>query len=140
MTCDINENDCRFHVLLRAPRVQAAKCPQGPAARAARPPVAAAQVVRAVSRAPIVYPDLSNATASKLTNVNGLSGVTFAADGKIYASGETNIVDESKGTGDTAADKYKTTVCTKYSTKHHPRPRKAHSPRVCIGSGWTVGV
>jgi hypothetical protein len=56
------------------------------------------------------YPDLSNIEGKVLTSLNALSGITFAADGKVYASGDINIVDESKGTGDTAADKYRTSV------------------------------
>jgi uncharacterized delta-60 repeat protein len=60
--------------------------------------------------APIVYPDLSNVQGKIIGGVNALSGVTFASDGKIYASGDINILDDSRATGDTTADKYRTSV------------------------------
>ncbi|HKU43153.1 MAG TPA: hypothetical protein VJR89_33565, partial [Polyangiales bacterium] len=62
------------------------------------------------STAPLELPDLSNARGKLIKEVNALSGVTFAADGKIYASGEINVIDEAKATGDTAADKYRTST------------------------------
>lgn len=55
-------------------------------------------------------PDLSTASARRFEQANALNGVTFGPDGKIYAAGELNVVDDSKATGDTAADKYKTSV------------------------------
>lgn len=55
-------------------------------------------------------PDLSTASGLVIAGVNALSGVTFATDGTIYASGEINITDDSKATGDTTADKYRTSV------------------------------
>jgi uncharacterized delta-60 repeat protein len=60
--------------------------------------------------APVVYPDLANVQGKIIAGVNALSAVTFAADGKVYAVGDVNIIDEAKASGDTAADKYKTSV------------------------------
>jgi len=54
--------------------------------------------------------DISNVTAERFEQANGFSGLTFAPDGKIYAAGEINIIDESKATGDTAADKFRTSI------------------------------
>jgi hypothetical protein len=55
-------------------------------------------------------PDLSNASGLVIAGVNALSGVAFATDGTIYASGEINITDAGRATGDTAADKYRTSL------------------------------
>jgi uncharacterized delta-60 repeat protein len=55
-------------------------------------------------------PELANISGTLISSVNALGGVTYAADGKIYAVGDVNIVDQSKGTGDTVADKYRTSV------------------------------
>ena len=60
------------------------------------------------SKAPL--PDLSNAIARRFEQANALNGLSFGPDGKVYAAGELNVVDESKAAGDTTADKYKTSV------------------------------
>jgi hypothetical protein len=60
------------------------------------------------ARAPL--PDLSNAPAQRLERANALSGLTYGKDGKLYAAGELNVIDESQAAGDTPADKYKTSV------------------------------
>jgi hypothetical protein len=55
-------------------------------------------------------PDLSTVSAQRFEQANALSGLSFAADGKLYAAGELNVIDESKAAGDTAADKYRTSI------------------------------
>lgn len=59
-------------------------------------------------RAPL--PDLSNIPAQRIERANALSGLSFGSDGKLYAAGELNVIDESKAAGDTTADKYRTSV------------------------------